>query len=396
MKLVFVTEARFIKDINGNIYGDSSFNFELWQRYLMSFSEIVVMARVKRNVDYIGNMDFLSSGKKVSFIELPYFVGPLQYVIKRNEVQQKIKESIENINAVFICRIPGAIGNLAIKCFSKKKIPFGVEVVGDPWDVFSRGSIKHVLRLFFKWQGYFNLKRNIAKASAILYVTESTLQERYPVKPSVFQIAASNVKIKDELTQKKPKSHRVKKQYTILSVGSLEQMYKAPDVVLRAIKTLVIQGVSCKLFWLGDGVHRSQMEALAIDLEITEHVNFVGNVSNETVKEYLLLADIFVLVSRTEGLPRAIIEAMSYGLPCIGTLVGGIPELIEKEVLIPKNNPKSLAEKIKKLISEPNFYNQQSLRNLLEAEKYRESILNEKRKYFYEYLIDLNSKYYNN
>ena len=391
MKLVFVTEARFIKDVNGNIYGDSSFNYELWQRYLMSFSEIVVMARVKRNVDYIGNMDFLSSGKKVSFIELPYFVGPLQYLIKRKEVQQKIKESIENINAVFICRIPGTIGYLAIKYFSKMKIPFGVEVVGDPWDVFSRGSIKHVLRLFFKWQGYFSLKKNIAKASAVLYVTESTLQERYPVKPSVFQIAASNVKIKDEFTQKKPKIHSVKEQYTILSVGSLEQMYKAPDVVLGAIKTLVNQGVSCKLFWLGDGVHRPQMEALAIDLEITEYVNFVGNVSNETVKDYLLLADIFVLVSRTEGLPRAMIEAMSYGLPSIGTLVGGIPELLGKEVLIPKNNSKSLAEKIKKIISEPNFYNQQSLRNLLEAEKYRESILNEKRIYFYEYLIDLNS-----
>jgi glycosyltransferase involved in cell wall biosynthesis len=391
MKLVFVTEARFIKDAQGNFYGESSFNFELWERYLTIFSEVIVMARVKHDLNYIGETNKLSSGKKIGFIELPYFVGPLQYLKNRKAVKAQIKESIDCIDAVFICRVPGTIGNLAIKYLRLQKIPFGLEVVGDPWDVFAPGSIKHPLRFYFRWRGYFNLKNNVSKASAALFVTAKKLQQRYPVSANVFQTEASNVKINDTLILEKAKSHIIKKQYTLLSVGSLSQMYKAPDVVLKAVKLLKDEGIYCKLIWLGDGIYKSQMESLAKDLEIFEEVDFKGNVSAEEVREHLLVSDIFVLASRTEGLPRAIIEAMAVGLPCVGTNVGGIPELLENSALIVKNNPKALADKIKKLISESSYYNQQATRNLLEAEKYKESILKKKREDFYNYLIALNS-----
>ena len=387
MKLVFVTEARFIKDAKGNFYCESSFNFELWERYLTAFSQVIVMARTQFVANYIGSENHISSGPRVSFIEIPYFIGPLQYLKKRKKINAKIKESVENINAVFICRIPGTIGNLAINYLNLKKKYFGVEIVGDPWDVFSPGSVKHWLRFYFRWKGYFNLKRNVAKASAALYVTENALQKRYPVSLNVYQTAASNVKIKDVLI--KAKEHILKEQYTLISVGSLEQMYKSPDIVLRAIKTLNDEGISCKLIWLGDGIYKIQMQKLAKELGISEYVNFRGNVSVNEVRKHLLASDIFILASSTEGLPRAVIEAMAVGLPCIGTKVGGIPELLEKEVLIPKNNARALVEKIKNLIVEPTFYNQQASRNLLNAQKYTESVLTEKRAAFYNYLINL-------
>lgn len=391
MKLVFVTEARFIKDAKGNYYGESSFNFELWQRYLNSFSEVIVMARTKQEANYIGTVSHLSSGKNVSFIELPYFIGPWQFLKQQKLLNSKITQSIKNIKAVFICRVPGTIGNIAIKYLCNAKIPFGVEVVGDPWDVFAPGSMKHPLRSYFRWRGYFNLKNNVSKASAALFVTAKKLQQRYPVSANVFQTEASNVKINDTLILEKAKSHIIKKQYTLLSVGSLSQMYKAPDVVLKAVKLLKDTGVYCKLIWLGDGFYKSLMESLAKDLDVFEQVDFMGNVSAGKVREHLLVSDIFVLASRTEGLPRAIIEAMAVGLPCVGTNVGGIPELLENSALIVKNNPKALADKIKKLISESSYYNQQATRNLLEAEKYKESILKKKREDFYNYLIALNS-----
>ncbi len=391
MKLVFVTEARFTKSKKGNYYGESSFNYELWSRYLNSFSEVVIMARTLYDKNYIGDENHLSSGLKVSFIELPYFIGPAQYLKKRKEVKDKIKESIENIEAVYICRVPGTIGDLVINYLNKKNRPYGVEVVGDPWDVFAPGSVHHILRFFFRWQGYLNLKRNVAKATAALYVTENTLQQKYPVAKAAYQTVASNVKIQDVLIKTKPKEHAKKEQYTLISVGSLEQMYKAPDIVLRAIKTLSNEGVLCNLVWLGDGIYKAQMQNLAKELGVSDYVDFKGNVGVNEVREHLLAADIFVLVSRTEGLPRAVIEAMAVGLPCVGTKVGGIPELLEKEALIPKNNSKALVEKIKDLILEPTFYNQQSTRNLLEAAKYKESILTEKRTAFYNYLISLSS-----
>ena len=390
MKLVFVTEARFTKDLHGDIYGDISFNFELWQRYLTAFSEIVVMARVLYDPNYIGNTSNLSSTENVSFIELPYFIGPLQYIKKRKELIDKVKQSIDEIDAVFICRIPGNISNLVIAYLSKRKIYFGVEVVGDPWDVFAPGSISHPLRFYFRWKGYFDLKKNIAKASAVLYVTKNTLQKRYPVAPTIFQTEASNVRIKDDEIVDQAKEHVVKKQYVIISIGSLEQMYKSPDVVLKAIKMLNDKGVSCKLIWLGDGVYKSKMQNLAKQIGVESFVDFKGNVSADSVRTYLLLSDIFILASRTEGLPRAIIEAMAVGLPCIGTNVGGIPELLENNVLIPKDNPEALSDKIKDLITKDYFYNEQSSSNLIKSANYKESNLTEKRLTFYRYLISLN------
>jgi glycosyltransferase involved in cell wall biosynthesis len=389
MKLVFVTEARFTRDIQGNIYGESSFNSELWQRYLTTFSEVVVMARVQYDCNYIGNASHLSSANLVSFIELPYFIGPFQYLKKRKELFNKVNQSIEGNDAIFICRIPGNISNIVIKYLSKRKIPFGVEVVGDPWDVFAPGSIKHPLRFYFRWKGYFDLKRIISKASAVLYVTQNKLQKRYPANSTVFQTTASNVKIKDDLIVTEARKHVVKKQYVLLSIGSLEQMYKAPDIVLRAVKMLNDEGFGCKLIWLGDGVYKSSMKTFSKQLDVEKFVDFKGNVGSESVRNYLLQADIFVLVSRTEGLPRAIIEAMAVGLPCVGTNIGGIPELLEDKVLIVKDNFEALVDKIKKLILKADFYNERSSRNLIESTNYKESILLEKRIAFYRYLIRL-------
>ncbi|WP_300565258.1 glycosyltransferase [Flavobacterium sp.] len=389
MKLIFVTEARFTKDANGNMYGESSFNFELWDRYLQAFSEVIVMARVIENVDFIGESTHLSSAEKVSFVELPYYVGPFQYLKIRKALNRKIKEVIETTEAVYICRIPGNISNVAINYLNRLKIPFGAEVVGDPWDVFAKGSISHPLRSYFRWKGYLDLKKNVKKAAAVLYVTKNKLQERYPAESSAFQVSASNVKIKEGSISRQNKTLIQKGKYSILSIGSLEQMYKSPDIVIKAISIINNQGIPCDLVWLGDGIYKEKMDVLARQLNVEKNIDFKGNVSSEMVQECLLKADVFVLASRTEGLPRAMIEAMSAGLPCIGTNVGGIPELLEPSFLIEKNNPQLLAQKIVSLIQNEQSYKEQSIRNLKESMSYSEPILQKKRQEFYEYLINL-------
>ncbi len=80
---------------------------------------------------------------------------------------------------------------------------------------------------------------------------------------------------------------------------------------------------------------------------------------------------------------------MSLGLPCIGTNAGGIPELLSKVVIVPKNNENALFDTIKKLIKEPNLYNEQAKINLNNAHLYKESILLKKRNQFYEFLANL-------
>lgn len=389
MKLIFVTEARFTRDKNGKVFGDTSFNKDLWSRYLTVFSHVYVMARVKYDEKYIGTETNLSSAEKVTFIELPYFIGPFQYLKVKSKLIKKIKANIDLPDVKYLCRVPGNISNLVIKNLISNNISYGVEVVGDPWDVFAPGTIKHPLRSYFRWKGYYDLKYNIKNAAAVLYVTKEALQKRYPVNEKIFTTSASNVKIKDNLIVTFPKTHSYNEEIKLLSIGSLEQMYKSPDVVIKTVKKLNDNGVNCRLTWLGDGLFRTQMEELSQELEISHKIEFKGNVSAEDVRNYLEESDIFILASRTEGLPRAIIEAMSLGLPCIGTNVGGIPELLSKVVLVPKNNENALFDTIKKLIKEPNLYNEQAKINLNNAHLYKESILLKKRNQFYEFLANL-------
>ena len=83
------------------------------------------------------------------------------------------------------------------------------------------------------------------------------------------------------------------------------------------------------------------------------------------------------------------IEAMACGLPCIGTPIGGIPELIGDDFLVEINDPVSLANKIQVLINAPQIAHQQAIRNLLLSHDYEESKLELKRKLFYDYLKKL-------
>jgi len=390
MDLVFATEARFVKNKLGDIYSiDGAFTKQLWLRYLVSFDNIYVVSRVKYDADYIAEKNFLANDKRIFFIELPYFVGPFEFIRNRKKIKNVIKNSLPLSGCAYICRVPGTISILVISLLNKKKIRYGLEVVGDPWDIFAPDSIQHPLRPFLRWQGYLSLKSIVKKASAILYVTRFMLQKRYTASQGAYVTHASDIRLEESYLAVRPKTWSAKSRFKIISIGSLSQMYKSPDVVLESIRNLKDMGIICDLLWLGDGRYRSEMVKLADRLKISSQVIFFGNVSSEQVRGFLSESDIFVLASRTEGLPRAIIEAMAVGLPCIGSRVGGIPELLEERVLIEPGDYMGLAQKIEQLISDESFYNSQSQRNLIEAQNYLDTFLTERRRGFYQILKNI-------
>jgi glycosyltransferase involved in cell wall biosynthesis len=85
--------------------------------------------------------------------------------------------------------------------------------------------------------------------------------------------------------------------------------------------------------------------------DLQGYVSFLGEFQD--IKELLAESDVFVHPSHTEGLPNAVIEAMSAGLPIVATSVGGIPELVEQDrngYLVPAHNPSDLASALMKLL----------------------------------------------
>ncbi len=383
MQLVFFTEERFFKGEDGLVYSRGGFPKDLWKRYLAVFDEIVVVARVGGSG--IANPNYLTTQEGVSVVELPYYVGPIQYLKVARALRKKIGATIIPGRA-YICRVPGMIGETAAKIMRRRNIPYGVEVVGDPWDVFAPGAVKTPFRAFFRFRGMFNLRSCVKGASAALYVTETALQKRYPMG-SGYETFASDVVLPESRISRVAKKLENKKCFNVLAIGSLEQMYKAPDVLLKSLKILKDRGLCCCLTWLGDGRHRAEMEELAIMLGISDMVCWKGNVPASQVDVELARADIFAMVSRTEGLPRALVEAMAKGLPCIGTRVGGIPELLDPDVLIPAGDENALADKLCHILKNIEFANKQAYRNWKKSKEYSEDILSSRRNAFYRYLL---------
>jgi len=388
-KLIFITEARFLSLDDGSIYSlESSFAMPLYQRYLAHFDEILIFARTRKGSSSEVIATNLIFGEQVKVVPLPYYIGFYQFIKTFFKIKNSLKLNLAkyiDTHTVVICRIPGRIGSTAIPILIRKAIPYGLEIVGNPYDLFAKGVIKHPLRIFLRFFSDRSLKRLVLNAPAALYVTKHTLQNRYPCKN--LSIGVSDVVIPAEYFVAQSKKAELKSKIRLIAVGSLDQMYKSPDIVLRAIKILEDRGINCLLSWIGDGRYLQEVKSLSRELGTEKRVNFFGKLpSGEPIKTELIKSDIFLQISRTEGLPRALVEAMACGLPCIGTPVGGIPEVLEADALVPVNNPELLADKIQYLINNPTIASQQANRNLLLSYEFEESKLESERKKFYKFL----------
>jgi glycosyltransferase involved in cell wall biosynthesis len=112
-----------------------------------------------------------------------------------------------------------------------------------------------------------------------------------------------------------------------LFVGRLSQA-KNVHVIIRALADLRRSGDEFQLRIVGDGPMREELEALVRTLNLGAQVVFEGAVPQGRVLDYYEQAHILVLASQTEGWPKAIAEAMAFGLVCIGSDRGLVPQML--------------------------------------------------------------------
>lgn len=141
----------------------------------------------------------------------------------------------------------------------------------------------------------------------------------------------------------------------LLAVGNLYAV-KGHDVLLRAVARIAERTDLSPwvLAIAGRGQELEPLQVLAGALGITSRVRFLG--FRQDVASLLHAADLFVHPSRSEGLPLAIVEAMSVGLPVVASDVGGIPEVVrsgETGLLVPPEDAEALAEATVRLFDDP-------------------------------------------
>lgn len=165
-----------------------------------------------------------------------------------------------------------------------------------------------------------------------------------------------------------------------------EKEFRRMDKVIISIAILTpVKGISyliramrrihdAELVIIGNGPERKKLESLSLNLKLNDRVSFLGWVNHGSrFWNCLQKSTVFVLPSISEGLPRALIEAMACGLPVIATKVGGIPEVIKDGVngfLVPPQNEEALAEAIEKVLNDVNFQKSASYKNKKVAKDY--------------------------
>ena len=129
---------------------------------------------------------------------------------------------------------------------------------------------------------------------------------------------------------------------------------KGHETLLGAARQILARHPAATFTFAGDGPRREPLETLTRALELGSRVRFLGECQN--VAPVLADADLFVLPSRSEAFPNAVIEAMAAGLPVVATDVGGIPEIIrhwENGVLVPPGDEHALADAVVALMDRP-------------------------------------------
>lgn len=115
--------------------------------------------------------------------------------------------------------------------------------------------------------------------------------------------------------------------------------------LIEAFSKVKAKKPSVHLLLLGDGPCRADLERQASSMPCRDSVHFLGHKSD--IEQLLRGMDVFVLSSVAEGMPRAILEAMASGVPCIATEVGGIPEIFDGRdvgLLVPPGDADALAQ----------------------------------------------------
>ena len=132
----------------------------------------------------------------------------------------------------------------------------------------------------------------------------------------------------------------------IVTVANL-RAEKGHDTILAAAPAILERHPDATFTFAGDGPRRDALETFARALGVAERVRFLGECQD--VAPVLAASDLFVLPSRSEAFPNAVIEAMAAGLPVVASRVGGIPEVVrhgENGVLVPPDDPQAVADAI--------------------------------------------------
>lgn len=379
MNALFVHSSVF--KVRNNIVYSDQFPYNTWERYLNHFDSLSIVARHIDINQKETRFFSVSSGNNVDFL-WTYDLNKISTLIQNiRHARRILRENMIQSDAVII-RL-SEIGWIAAEEAERMGKPWVVEVVGDHWGaLWNYGTLKGKLAAPI---AMIRARKWIAKAPFAIYVTDHTLQGKYPCRGITAGISDVEIQpIPDSVLEKKILD--ISKHKTCLKIGligSMKTKYKGIFTAIKAINSIKNQINGIEFHILGDG-DISPYRNLAEKIFLDECIFFDGiRPSGMPVIQWLDNIDLYIQPSFTEGLPRALTEAMSRACPALGSTAGGIPELLPADCLHNPGDEKHLAALLKKAICDRDWRIEQAKRNFEVAKKYYSDVLNKRRNQFW-------------
>lgn len=175
------------------------------------------------------------------------------------------------------------------------------------------------------------IKFGIEQSDVVTAVSNALVQQTYDLL-DVQKPIQTVYNFVDERVYRKKNVDHLKKEYgidendkVIIHVSNFRKVKRVPDVV-RAF-SLVRKQLPAKLLLVGDGPEMTVVSRLVKELGLSDDVRFLGK--QDKLDELYSISDVKLLLSEKESFGLVLLEAMACGVPCIGTTIGGIPEVIE-------------------------------------------------------------------
>lgn len=382
MKVAFIFDTVLVEN-DSDFYG-MTLNYDFFaSRYLSMFDSMIVSTRVVSSARAKGDVFGykIVNGPSVEVIPIRTYRDIPDAIRNRKKIIGELEEVIAKSDKVII-RMPSVLGMFATQICKKLKKDYLIELVACPWD----GYINHTnpIGKLLAPIMYFKTKGVVSNAPNVLYVTNDFLQRRYPTNgkscgcSDVVLNEINDLDLQSRLNKINPLDFD--KKIILGTVANVGMKYKGHRYVFEAIHELKKLGKNFEYRLIGNG-DQARLRALVKKLGIEQEVIFLGSLPHKEVFEELKAIDVYIQPSLQEGLPRAVVEAMSLACPVIGSNVGGIPELISQDMLFKKKDSNQLANIIENLTKEKLII--EAMNNFGKAKEFEDKKLKKIRSTFY-------------
>ena len=294
------------------------------------------------------------------------------------EYRQTVLGQIKPDRAVIV-RVPSDSGTIAADYCNKIGKPYLAEAIGCPWDSLWNHSLKGKA-LAPKMRE--DMRRVMRNAPYSVYVTNEFLQRRYPTRGVTAAISDVELRPMEQSVLDARLAHiRNHTGKIIIATSGGLVAYKGQQFVIEALAKLKAQENTNFEYHLAGSGDDETLRKLARELGVEDQVIFEGRLAHEQMFPFLDEMDLYIQPSMTEGMPRSLIEAMSRGLPALGTQTGGIPELLGPDSTFPRKDVDAIANMIASLTFDK--MEQKAKSNFECAKGFQKELLEQKRFDFY-------------